>query len=386
MAFPGLKELGLRFGYRVLQELPLPPGTFLTPADTEVIDAYNLHDLAIIRRVLEHLDAAIEMRRVLGLQCGVNLINHSDGRLGAILIDPAKATTMYVTLITHATLIDHYLANVEGVLLIDEPVKVWDQRAFNFTTSYRAIRELFIPQDIANAENYDGDVSPSVEVATQAVQLSLSDEGRRQFDDTDMKQDSIMGGKHRWIIEQAGKTSGRVFALTEPWNALNDPEKGSMDVFALLHPIHVAHFDETWMMAAYFTDLLVYQLWSHLYDVTWEFIPIADGWQRVTPLAERVSLYYVLENRSVTDTYLTNKGDGRRSRAMAEAVAGFYGEEEFIWSMNTALRESGNYAALPNAVTAIAATKCATWWRIESRRITSPRSGACHRIACAHCR
>src|SRR3954469_16606411 len=65
---PGLKELGLRFGYRTLQELPVDPGTILTPAQVDAIDAYNVHDLAITRLVLEFLDAGIEARRVLGEQ------------------------------------------------------------------------------------------------------------------------------------------------------------------------------------------------------------------------------------------------------------------------------------------------------------------------------
>ena len=70
------------------------------------------------------------------------------------------------------------------------------------------------------------------------------------------------------------------------------------------------------MMAAYFKELLVYQLWSELYDVEWQFCEIEDRWQRIIPLRDRVTLYYVLENRQVTDTYLTNRGDPKRRRAM----------------------------------------------------------------------
>ena len=62
-----------------------------------------------------------------------------------------------------------------------------------------------------------------------------------------------------------------------------------MDVVALLHPKHIAHFDECWMMAAHFKELLIYQLWSELYDVEWQFCEIEDGWQRTVPLRDRVT-------------------------------------------------------------------------------------------------
>jgi len=44
---------------------------------------------------------------------------------------------------------------------------------------------------------------------------------------------------------------------------------------------------------------------------------------RKIPLRDRVTLYYALENRQVTDTYLTNRGDPKRRRAMAQAVKEF---------------------------------------------------------------
>ena len=51
-----------------------------------------------------------------------------------------------------------------------------------------------------------------------------------------MKRDTIFGS-YRWIIEQAHKTSGRVFALTDQWNALEEPDTGGdLNVIALLHP------------------------------------------------------------------------------------------------------------------------------------------------------
>jgi hypothetical protein len=273
-----------------------------------------------------------------------------DQRMRDISAHTAKAETIFVTLITHKTLVDHYLDHVEGILLIDEPVQVWEQRHFDFPASYRTIRELIAPVGIDNAKAYDGDVNPNIKADTQAVRLLLTDEGRRQFEDDLMARDAIFGGRHRWIVEQAAKSSGRVFALAEQWNALEDPDQGGMDVLAMLHPSHITHFDETWMMAAYFKDLLVYQLWTDLYDVTWEFEPIMDGWERQVPLCDRVTLYYVLEHRDITDTYLTNNGDGKRRRAMARAVADFFGDEAFIWSTNAKHKETGDYAALQNTV------------------------------------
>jgi hypothetical protein len=274
--------------------------------------------------------------------------------MGQIITDRLKDRTIYVTLITHKTLIDHYLANAQGTLLIDEPVQVWEQRHFDFNQSHRTIRELLAPVGIDNGETYDSDVNPTIKAETQAVRLTLTEEGERQFADEDMKRDNIYGAKHRWIVEQAGKTSGRVFARAEQWNSLKDPDKGTMDVLAMLHPIHIAHFDETWMMAAHFKDLMVYQLWSDLYDVAWDFIPLTDGWQREVPLNERVTLYYVLQDRDITDTYLTNKGDGGRRRAMAKAVAEFFGDEQYIWTTNAKHRDTGDYAALRSLVTDMA--------------------------------
>jgi hypothetical protein len=75
----------------------------------------------------------------------------------------------------------------------------------------------------AQSDCRDSDTAPIIKAGTQAVRLLLTDEGRRQFDDDLMTRDAIFGGRHRWIIEQTAKPSGRVFALAEQWNALEDP-------------------------------------------------------------------------------------------------------------------------------------------------------------------
>ena len=76
-----------------------------------------------------------------------------DKRMKEINEHPLKNETIFVTIITHKTLIDQFLANVSGILLIDEPVQVWEQSRYDFTASHRTIRQLFIPKDIG--EDYD---------------------------------------------------------------------------------------------------------------------------------------------------------------------------------------------------------------------------------------
>ena len=92
--FPGLKSLGNRFGYKHLQTLPIKPGTTLSEEQKRTIDAYNVHDINITRLVLEHLDAAIEMRRALGSQYGVNLTSRADAKLAEMIVKTAYTAAM----------------------------------------------------------------------------------------------------------------------------------------------------------------------------------------------------------------------------------------------------------------------------------------------------
>jgi hypothetical protein len=272
-----------------------------------------------------------------------------DARAKAIAEDPLRGEKIYVTIITHKTLLDHFLSNVEGVLLIDEPVQCWEQRHFAFPTSYRQIRELLKP--VVVGEDYDDALNHVVESDTQAIRLVLTEEGHKDAQNLDKKRDSIDGGPHRWIIDQSAMTSGRVFALAEAWNGL-DESGGDIDVLALLHPRHVAHFDRTIMMAAHFEELMIFKLWRDLYDVTFTRLDLPDGWTRSVPLADRISVFYVLENRAITDTYLFNKGDPSRCRAFAKAVDAFL-DEPFIWSVNERYLETGAYLALPRSIVGV---------------------------------
>lgn len=68
------------------------------------------------------------------------------------------------------------------------------------------------------------------------------------------------------------------------------------------------------------------------------------------PLSDRVTLYHVLENRPVTDTYLDNRGDPKRRRAMAQAVVEFFSDTPFIWSISEEMRNTGDFAGLRHDV------------------------------------
>src|SRR5207248_3073501 len=92
--FPSLKALGIRYGYAVLQELPIAPGTVLTREQKHEIDAYNRHDLAITRLALASLDEAIEMRRVMSQEYGVNVTSMTDSTMGERLIIRAYESAM----------------------------------------------------------------------------------------------------------------------------------------------------------------------------------------------------------------------------------------------------------------------------------------------------
>jgi hypothetical protein len=276
-----------------------------------------------------------------------------DKRAAEIASHPDRNKTIFVTLITHKTLIDHHLTDVIGTLMIDEPVQVWEQKRLNFPRSYRTLRSFVEPVAINNGDAYDADIAAKIEADTQAVRLRLTEHGLEEVEDQEAKRDTINGAAHRWVLEQAHKTSGRVYAFTEQWNELEAPDSGELDVLALLHPRHIAHFDDVWMMAAFFKELMIYHLWDYLYEVTWNIVPIPDGWQREVELRDRVTLYYVLQNRDVTDYYLSNGGSPGRRRSIAKAVAEHFNSTPFIWSVNEHLRETGDYAALPATVKAL---------------------------------
>lgn len=182
-----------------------------------------------------------------------------DKRMQEINSHPHKSETIFVTIITHKTLIDNYLGNVCGTLLVDEPVEVWQQQHFQFPSSYRTIRGVVEPRELPT--EYDSDINAAVNADTQAIRLVITEEGREQLADEAKATDTILKS-YRWILEQAAKTSGRVFTMADQWNDMDNPKGPGLDVLALLHPQHVVHFDEVWMMAAHFKELIIYQLWN----------------------------------------------------------------------------------------------------------------------------
>lgn len=262
------------------------------------------------------------------------MLSQIDERVRAIAEHPARGETIFVTLVTHKTLLDNDLDHVSGVLLVDEPIECWQQVSYNFARSHRTLRELVEPEKLP--AEYDGDVNPAVVADTQAIRLVLTERGWETYHDKAMATDTVHGS-YNWLIRQAAHTSGRVYALVEQWNELAEDGHGDLDVLSLLHPRHVGHFKQTWMMAAHFDQLIVYELWSALYDIQWNFVALESGWKRSIPLAGRVTLYYALEHRQVSATYL---GDERHCRALGQAVAEFYGDSPYIWSTNQAFYDS----------------------------------------------
>jgi len=125
---------------------------------------------------------------------------------------------------------------------------------------------------------------------------------------------------------QAGKRG----LCPSPEAASDDVPK--LNVLALLHPNHLANFDEVWMMAAGFEHLFIYELWSRQYNIEWRFHDLDGGWTRKVPLADRVKIYYILEHRQVSDTYLSDFA--HYGRVMAKLVAEFWRDKEYIWSIN----------------------------------------------------
>ena len=111
-----------------------------------------------------------------------------DKRMKEINDHPLKNETIFVTIITHKTLIDHYLSNVTGILLIDEPVQIWEQRHFEFPASYRTIRQLIVPENVHDA--YDGDLNANIDADTQAIRFRLTEEGRDELNDEAKKRDT----------------------------------------------------------------------------------------------------------------------------------------------------------------------------------------------------
>ena len=71
------------------------------------------------------------------------------------------------------------------------------------------MRELIVPVD-ASARTMTATSTRQIDADTQAVRFVLTDQGREEVNDEVLKRDTIRSS-YRWIIEQADKSSGRVY-------------------------------------------------------------------------------------------------------------------------------------------------------------------------------
>ncbi len=73
-----LKHLQFAMRSRSLEDLPIAPGTILTPEQMDITRAYNMHDVEETERFYEHTKEMIEFRETLGPK----FLNYSDGKIG----------------------------------------------------------------------------------------------------------------------------------------------------------------------------------------------------------------------------------------------------------------------------------------------------------------
>ena len=63
----------------------------------------------------------------------------------------------------------------------------WEQHNYDFRRSHRTVRSLLTPAAID--EEYDPDLNGCIDADTQAIRLLLTDEGRQEYADTDLRKD-----------------------------------------------------------------------------------------------------------------------------------------------------------------------------------------------------
>ena len=136
---------------------------------------------------------------------------------------------------------------------------------------------------------------------------------------------------------------GRVFTFAHQWNQLDEEGGGDLDVMALLHPTHIAHFDECWMMAAYFKELMIYQLWSDLYDVEWQFDD-HRGWLATPGPAARSCDPLLCPGEPTGERHVSARSIQATHTGMATAVKEFFGDAPFIWSVGESQRRRATMA------------------------------------------
>lgn len=77
-----LKALQINMRSPSVEDLPIPPGTHLTPEQIDVLREYNAHDVLETRRFYDHTRDAIAFRREISARYGRDFLNHNDTKIG----------------------------------------------------------------------------------------------------------------------------------------------------------------------------------------------------------------------------------------------------------------------------------------------------------------
>jgi hypothetical protein len=78
---PSLKMLGVRMGYKNLQNLPIAPGTVINEEQAELIKAYCLKDLELTEQLYYKHKGSIDLRTLMSKTYGVDLRSKSDAQM-----------------------------------------------------------------------------------------------------------------------------------------------------------------------------------------------------------------------------------------------------------------------------------------------------------------
>lgn len=82
----GLKMYGGRLHFLKLQELPVPPDAVLTREQANDIKKYCKNDTLVTKRLFEELEQAIDLRRLMSEQYGVDLRSKSDAQIAEAVL------------------------------------------------------------------------------------------------------------------------------------------------------------------------------------------------------------------------------------------------------------------------------------------------------------
>jgi len=69
----GLKKIGVCLGHKKLQELPIPPGSRLTPEQMQTVAVYNVNDLEITDKLLHAVQEELNLRSLLSQEYGADV-------------------------------------------------------------------------------------------------------------------------------------------------------------------------------------------------------------------------------------------------------------------------------------------------------------------------